>query len=155
MKYIQHTLLLFILSLVSFAGMSFMVHADDSDLVIGIWEPTDGRARIKIEKIGSKYYGRIIWLKEPNDPATQKPKLDRNNPDTSMRRAPIKGLRILKDFSYKGKKEWSGGTIYDPKNGKTYSCVINMKKDNEIDIRGYVGVKALGRTDTWKKYTEK
>ncbi len=130
-------------------------NAEETDLIIGTWQPSDGRSRIKIEKIASKYYGRIVWLIEPTDPKTSKPKTDKNNPDTSMRNAPLKGLRILKDFTYKGKKEWGGGTIYDPKNGKTYSCVINMKDENSLDIRGYVGVKALGRTDTWKKYTDK
>jgi uncharacterized protein (DUF2147 family) len=68
-----------------------------------------------------------------------------------MRKNPIKGNRILKDFIYKGKLEWGDGTIYDPKNGKTYRCVINMKDDNTIDIRGYVGIKTFGRTDTWKR----
>ncbi len=130
-------------------------HADDADLIVGIWEPSDGKSRIKIEKIGSKYYGRVVWLMVPNDPTTNKPKTDKFNPDTSMRKAPIKGLRILKDFIYKGKKEWGNGTIYDPKNGKTYSCVINMKEDNVLSIRGYIGVKAIGRTDTWKKHVEK
>jgi len=26
-----------------------------------------------------------------------------------------------------------------------------MKDENTLDIRGYVGVKALGRTDVWKR----
>lgn len=144
--------LLFMFMITSINGS---ITADDADKLIGMWEPSNGLSRIKIEKIGTKFYGRIIWLKVPNDPETQKPKTDKNNPDTAMRKAPLKGLRILKDFTYKGKNEWGSGTIYDPKNGKTYSCVINMKDDNNINIRGYVGVKALGRTDTWKRYTEK
>lgn len=123
----------------------------DADKLLGTWEPGDGRSKIKIEKIGTKYFGKIVWLKEPNDPDTKKPKLDKNNPDTAMRKNPIKGNRILKDFVYAGKKEWGSGTIYDPKNGKTYKCVINMKDDNTIDIRGYIGIKAIGRTDTWKR----
>lgn len=123
----------------------------DDDKLLGTWEPGDGRSKIKIEKIGTKYFGKIVWLKEPNDPETKKPKLDKNNPDTAMRKIPIKGNRILKDFVYAGKKEWGSGTIYDPKNGKTYKCVINMKDDNTIDIRGYIGIKAIGRTDTWKR----
>jgi uncharacterized protein (DUF2147 family) len=150
-KYIPGTFLIVMAGIMAMSA----TQVEESDLIIGIWEPSDGKARIKIEKIGHKYYGRVVWLKVPNDPNTSKPKTDMNNPDTSMRKAPIKGLRILKDFTYKGKKEWGGGTIYDPKNGKTYSCVIYLKDENTLDIRGYVGVKALGRTDTWKKYTEK
>jgi uncharacterized protein (DUF2147 family) len=26
-----------------------------------------------------------------------------------------------------------------------------MKDNNTLDIRGYIGVQALGRTDTWKR----
>jgi uncharacterized protein (DUF2147 family) len=123
----------------------------DADKLVGVWEPSNGRSKIKIEKIGTKYYGKIVWLKNPIDPNTEKPKVDKNNPDTTMRKVPLKGYRILKDFIYKGNKEWSDGTIYDPENGSTYSCTINMKEENLLDIRGYIGVKALGRTDTWSR----
>ncbi|MDI1235371.1 MAG: DUF2147 domain-containing protein [bacterium] len=136
-----------ILSSIGMAG----IQEADADKLLGTWEPGDSRSKIKIEKIGSKYFGKIVWLKEPNDPATKQPKLDKNNPDTALRNNPLKGNRILKDFIYVGKKEWGSGSIYDPKNGKTYKCVINMKDDNTIDIRGYIGIKAIGRTDTWKR----
>lgn len=97
---------------------------EDGDRLIGVWQPSNGKARVKIEKIGAKYYGKIVWLKEPNDPTTQKPKVDKNNPDASMQNVPLKGYRLLKDFIYSGKDEWTEGTIYDPENGSTYSCVI-------------------------------
>lgn len=124
---------------------------DGGDDLIGLWETGNGKARVKIEKIGSKYYGKIVWLREPIDPVTKKPKVDKNNPDEKMRNVPLRGYRMLKDFVYDSEeKEWSGGTIYDPESGSLYNCVI--KKDKEVlNIRGYVGVKALGRTDTWKR----
>jgi uncharacterized protein (DUF2147 family) len=124
---------------------------DDGDRLIGVWQPSSGKAKVKIEKIGTKYYGKIVWLKEPNDPTTQKSKVDKNNPDESMRNVPLKGYRMLKDFVYAGKEQWNEGTIYDPENGSTYSCEINMKDKNTLEIRGYIGVKALGRTDVWKR----
>lgn len=123
----------------------------EADKLIGVWEPSHGKARVKVEKIGTKYYGKIVWLKEPNDPETNQPKVDKNNPDASQRNVPLKGFRILKDFIYSGKGEWSEGTIYDPENGNTYKCIIKMKDDNTLDIRGYIGVEALGRTDVWKR----
>jgi uncharacterized protein (DUF2147 family) len=123
----------------------------EADLLVGVWEPSHGRARVKIDKIADKYYGKIVWLKEPNDPEKGTPKVDKNNPDESMRQVPLKGYRILKDFTYSGKREWSEGTIYDPENGNTYSCVIKATDDNTLDIRGYIGVKTFGRTDVWKR----
>lgn len=123
----------------------------DADRILGVWEPSNGKARVKVEKIGNKYYGKIVWLKEPNDPVTSQPKVDKNNPDESVRNVPLKGYRLLKDFTYTGKDEWTNGTIYDPENGSTYKCIIKMTDNNTLDIRGYIGVEALGRTDIWKR----
>jgi len=142
---------LLIIAFMAIVGFGFTQQDTKADRLIGIWEPSNGKSRVKIEKIGTKYYGKIVWLKEPIDPTTKKPKLDKNNADESMRNLPLKGYRILKDFNYTENDEWSDGTIYDPENGTVYSCVINMKENSVISIRGYIGVKALGRTDSWKK----
>jgi len=147
MKNLKITLLFAFASLFSFG----LFAQDEADLLIGVWEPSHGKAKVKIEKIGSKYYGKIVWLKEPNDPETGKPKVDKNNTDESMRSTPLRGYRILKDFEYTDKKTWTEGTIYDPENGSTYSSTIKMKDENTLDIRGYIGVSALGRTDVWKR----
>lgn len=140
--------LIMILSLSLFGTFAMAQNADD---IVGVWEPGHGKARVKIDNIDGKYYGRIVWLKEPNDPETGKPKTDANNPDASMKNVPLRGYRILKDFEYKGKGEWAEGTIYDPETGNTYSSVITWKDDNTLDIRGYVGVKTFGRSDTWRR----
>lgn len=139
-----------LLTISSFTSNPMSVQ-DGGDGIIGLWEPSNGKARVKIEKIGTKYYGKIVWLKEPHDPATQKPKVDKNNEDEKMRNVPLRGYRMLKDFVYDvASKEWSGGTIYDPESGSLYNCVITMEND-VLNIRGYVGIKALGRTDIWKR----
>lgn len=132
-------------------GFSLNVWAQDGDKLLGVWEPSNGKAKVKIEKIGEKYYGKIVWLKIPNDPETNLPKVDKNNPDEALRNTPLKGYRMLKDFVYKGDGEWAEGTIYDPESGSTYSCVIKMKDDNTLDIRGYIGISTFGRTDVWKR----
>lgn len=121
------------------------------DALIGVWEPSHGKARIKIEKIGTKYFGKIVWLKEPLNPETQQKKTDKNNPEESLRNKPVLGLRVLKDFEGKEKNTWENGTIYDPENGSTYNCKIEMKDNNTLEIRGYIGVPTFGRTDVWKR----
>ena len=123
----------------------------EADRLLGVWEPSNGKARVKIEKIGEKFYGKIVWLKEPNDAKTGQPKVDKNNPDPNLRTVPLKGYRLLKDFHFQGNNQWEDGTIYDPENGSTYKCVIKMTDPNTLDIRGYIGVEALGRTDVWKR----
>ena len=144
-----------ILALSFFAFSAFKTANDEGDRLLGVWEPSNGRARVKIEEIGTKYYGKIVWLKEPNDPKTNLPKTDKNNPDPTLQNAPLKGYRMLKDFVYSGSDEWAEGSIYDPLNGSTYSCTIKMEDPNTLNIRGYIGVSALGRTDVWKRLAVK
>jgi uncharacterized protein (DUF2147 family) len=123
---------------------------DEGDKLIGVWEPSHGKAKVKITKVGNKYYGKVVWLKFPTYDNGSK-KVDKNNPDPKMHETPILGYKILKDFEYVGKKTWENGTIYDPENGSTYNCVIKLKDNNTIEVRGYIGVSAIGRTDTWKR----
>lgn len=145
----KKSLLLSIVAFLAFACQSFS--QDQADKLIGVWEPSNGKARVKIEKIGNKYFGKIVWLKEPNDPDTGQPKVDKNNPDPALQNSPLKGYRLLKDFTFKGDNEWHEGTIYDPENGSNYSCTIKMVDENTLEIRGFIGISAFGRTDVWKR----
>lgn len=143
------------LFLITFSLLGYFSFAQEAEDIVGVWEPGHGKAKVKIDKIDDKFYGKIVWLKEPTDPDTGEAKLDKNNPDESMQNVPLRGYRILKDFEYQGEGVWEEGTIYDPESGTTYSCVITMKDENTLDIRGYVGVKTFGRTDTWRRLTKK
>ncbi len=129
--------------------------AQDADKLVGVWQPSNGRSMVKIDKLGNKFYGRVVWLKEPKD-ENGKPRTDINNPDESLRSTPIKGYRILKDFVYDEEEGlWTDGTIYDPNNGSTYNCKIELTEENQIEIRGYVGTPVFGRTDVWTRLVKK
>jgi uncharacterized protein (DUF2147 family) len=54
-------------------------------------------------------------------------------------------------FEFKSENNWEKGTIYDPENGKTYSCKIYLENKNTMKIRGYIGISLIGRTDTWTR----
>jgi uncharacterized protein (DUF2147 family) len=143
-----HTLFLGI-CLSWFAGTA---QSSEADRIVGTWVPSHGKARVKIEKIGSKYFGKSVWLKEPND-ANGNPKTDINNPDPALRNQPRLGLRIMKDFVYEGEGVWSGGTVYDPEKGKTYCGKIKWIDADHLDLRGSIcGFNLLGRTDTWTRF---
>ena len=122
-----------------------------ADALVGYWQNGEGTGHIKIEKIGTKYYGKIVWLKEPNDKETGKPKVDKKNPNKDMRNTPILGYRVLRDFVFQGDNKWKEGMIYDPKKGEDYKCNITLVNANTLDVRGFVGISLIGRTDTWKR----
>lgn len=126
----------------------------ESDKIVGVWEVGSGKARVKITKYGDKFGGKIVWLKEPTYPDGTK-KVDKNNPDETKRTTPLLGYNNLLGFSYKGKSEYDGGTIYDPENGNVYNCVISLKDENTLEVRGFIGVQLFGRTDNWKRVTVK
>lgn len=134
---------------------SFCYFQDESDAIVGVWKNGEGTGMIRIYKNGDKYQGKIVWLKEPNDPETGKPKLDKNHPDESVRTRPVLGLINTWGFVYKGKKVWDDGKIYDPKNGNTYDCTMKLKDQNSLEVRGYIGVSIIGRTDTWTRQVSK
>ncbi len=125
-----------------------------ADRIIGLWQVGSGKARVKITKYGDKYAGKIVWLKEPNNPDGSK-KVDKNNPDEAKRTTQLLGLTNLLGFEYKSGSDYENGTIYDPENGSTYNCVITLEDDNTLKVRGYIGVTIFGRTDTWKRLVVK
>ena len=62
------------------------------------------------------------------------------------------GLQILNSFKYyKNDKVWDDGTIYDPKNGKTYSCKITQNSNGDLNVRGFIGFSLLGRSELFTK----
>lgn len=60
----------------------------------------------------------------------------------------IIGLGIIWGLKDDGHGVWSGGSILDPKSGKIYKAKITVQ-GNKLLVRGYVGVSAFGRTQTW------
>lgn len=139
------TLKLAILSLF----IAFACKAQNADAINGKWLSLTGEGQVLIYKKGTKYFGKLNWIKFPNDPAG-KPKTDSKNPDPSLRSRPELGLELLQNFTYDGDKTYEDGTIYDPKSGKTYSCKMTLN-GNKLKIRGYIGISLLGRTETWTR----
>jgi uncharacterized protein (DUF2147 family) len=136
------------LLVVIFLSANTFAQTTNKDALLGTWLTGSVKGKVLIYKDGDKYSGKIVWLKEPNrEDGTAK--LDRNNSDKALQTRPIMGLNMLKGFIFDVDK-WVDGTIYDPENGKTYSCKITWR-DGKLDVRGYIGISLLGRTDTWFK----
>jgi uncharacterized protein (DUF2147 family) len=148
----------YLLNLLLMLSLAFGAQAQNNpDDVVGVWKNGEGTGIVQIYKTKSGHYaGKIIWLKEPIDPDTGNPKLDKRNPDESKRSTPTLGLVNLKGFKYNAEdKVWENGTIYDPKNGQEYSCKISMENNSTINVRGYIGISLIGRTDTWTRQVKK
>lgn len=124
---------------------ALQIFASSPDDILGVWATSSNKAHIQIFKLKGKYYGKIIWLKNPNDPITGTPKVDKRNPVAGLRNQSILGLVVLRDFKYNN-DEWTAGKIYNPEDGKEYKSYIKLNK-NELSVRGYVGISLLGKTE--------
>ncbi|MDZ4667957.1 MAG: DUF2147 domain-containing protein [bacterium] len=147
-------LTLIILCIFFSLNTSMAQNPSSGEEIIGVWESGSGKARVNIAKSGNYYYGRIVWLKEPLD-EKGKPKVDKNNSDETKRSVPLLGLKMLSGFEYKSDNLWEEGTIYDPESGSLYNCKINLEDKNTMNIRGFIGISAFGRTDVWKRLAMK
>ncbi|MGL6070562.1 DUF2147 domain-containing protein [Craterilacuibacter sp.] len=61
---------------------------------------------------------------------------------------PVVGMNMLWGLKKEG-NGWDGGKILDPKTGKIYSAKMKLTADNKLEVRGFIGMALLGRTQTW------
>ncbi len=123
-----------------------------ADKILGTWynEPKD--AKIEVYKKGSKYYGKIIWLKNNENADGSSPKLDSKNEDESKRSRAIVGSNIVSGLVWdEDDNEWDDGEIYDPRSGSTYSVYAQLESKNKLFIKGYLGISIIGRSTYWTR----
>jgi uncharacterized protein (DUF2147 family) len=143
--------------LVVFVLAASQAYGADPGAIVGVWSTKDNDAKVEIYKCGNYYCGKIVHLARPNYPPNDKegmgglPKVDRHNPDPKLRNQPLLGLELLRGFHYDGDNSWTGGEIYDPDNGKTYKSQMTLPGPDRLNLRGYIGIPLLGRTETWTR----
>lgn len=135
----KKTIALFVLMLCSLGAFS--------QSFTGKWKTIDDetgqeKSIVEIYEQNGKLYGKVVEiLTDKKDAKCDKCK-------GSDKGKPIKGLVIIKGLKKDG-SSYSGGTITDPNSGKKYKCAIKLNGSDKLDVRGYVGIQALGRTQTW------
>lgn len=122
-----------------------------NDRIEGIWFNNEKTAKVEIFKgEDAKLYGKIVWLKKSLRGGRSI--LDVNNPKPTLRSRPLIGMTVMGGFTKDDEADrYTDGSIYDPKNGKTYNCRISQLKENELDIRGYIGIALMGRKTRWSR----
>jgi len=115
--------------------------------ITGKWINEDNDAQIEIFQKESKFFGRIVWLKEPNQPSG-KPKTDLKNENDNLRKRPIIGLVILSDLVYSNGK-WINGSMYSPKNGVSVACSATLINENELKLT--LSKSVFTTTKIWKR----
>ena len=135
-------------SIVAAVGLVLAAPSVLAEDILGLWDA--GESHVEIYACGDRLCGRIAVLDEPLD-EDGKEKLDKNNPEPALQSRPLLGMDLIAGFVRAGKKKWEDGTIYDPRDGKTYKCVMKLQRDGSLKVRGYVGIPLLGKTVVWTR----
>jgi uncharacterized protein (DUF2147 family) len=133
------------LSLASIAGFAFA----EASTPVGVWKTIDDetgkeKSYVRITDNGGVLTGKIEKLINPKeaDPKCTKCTDDRKD-------QPVVGMTIIRNVKQDG-DQWDGGDILDPNNGKVYKVRLKTEDDGKkLNVRGYIGVPMLGRSQTW------
>jgi len=117
---------------------------------IGTWKTIDDetgkeKSLVEIYEKDGELYGKVVKILtkgKENSKCTECKGTNKNKP--------ILGMTILYGLKKKG-NEWTGGKILDPNSGKEYKATVKLNGNDKLDVRGYVGISLVGRTQTWQK----
>ena len=118
---------------------------------VGLWKNIDDvsgkpRALIRITETNGTLEGKIEKV-FPGPADSQNPKCEKC--EGANKDAPIVGLVILSGLKKDG-DAYADGQILDPDNGKLYSSKVQLADGGKkLNVRGYIGVPMLGRSQTW------
>jgi uncharacterized protein (DUF2147 family) len=115
----------------------------------GTWLSEDGGLKVHLSYCGGKLCGKVVWLNEPIDRSTGKPKTDARNPDPAKRARPLIGLKVVNSFKPYGRNEWSG-TIYNADDGRNYKAYLKLEDERTARLQGCVFA-VLCRSHTWRR----
>lgn len=134
-------------SIVTVAATSLPTKAQDAS-VVGTWLTEKGDAQIRVTTCGAGICGKVVGLREPNDPETGKPATDNNNPNPARAQRPIIGLNLFNDMRATGPARWAG-RIYNAEDGQFYASKVTLQSPTRLRVEGCVG--ALCGGETWSK----
>lgn len=147
-------MLLRLLVLMLTAGLAGRPLAAQSPLATDAWYDAEAGVRIAFAAAADgPLTARIVWLRDPIDSLTGAPALDGRNPKPELRERPVLGLPMIEGMRQEAEGSWTGGTIYDARNGKTYRASLRLAHPDTLRVRGYVkvGFVKLGRTAIWTR----
>ena len=140
-----------IFTLLFYIGLlaAFVPQDSPNAKVLGKWKTIDDQTKkaksiIEIYEVNGKVHGKIAELL---DGVSQ----DETCKECNGKRKGQKlvGMEIMYGLERDGNNEWEDGKIYDPENGKEYSCEIKLVSADKLEVRGYVGFSFVGRSQHW------
>lgn len=119
----------------------------------GLWLTENERSVVKVERCqdSRNVCGYIHWIIDGG--MTH----DTKNPVEGLRGQPMCDLQVLQNFqeSQTTQNEWVDGKIYKADDGDIYDATLNVVSDDKMEVRGYIGIPLLGKSQTWTRVNAK
>lgn len=139
-------------------GLSQLSLAQSPDDIIGRWQAIDEKTgepttQIDIKKEVNGTYSGTIKVPTPRV-GYEQPTHCVNCPSPYTNQ-PIVGLKLMTNLKYDDGLNYKNGSIIDPFIGKVYRLSARLKPNGQrLTLRGYIGVSALGRSQTWVRVNQ-
>jgi uncharacterized protein (DUF2147 family) len=114
----------------------------------GNWYTKDNESQIRITICGGLLCGSLVWLQDPNDPATGQPLTDKHNPNPGKKSRPLLGTQIILGMTPSGPNRWSG-QLYNAEDGKNYTGSFTMTGPNTAEVQGCLLI--FCQSQTWTR----
>jgi uncharacterized protein (DUF2147 family) len=115
----------------------------------GVWLSADGRVKVRVTDCNGALCGTVVWLKEPIDPQTHRPRTDKLNPKVNNRDRPMLGLQVVHGLKPVGENKWSG-PIYNADEGHSYNVNLTLISPTKVALKGcLLGV--FCKVQTWTR----
>ena len=128
---------------------------DKADNIVGNWRATRSGevSKVKVSRSADgTYMAQVYWVEVDKDKNGNK-KLDRKNPDKSLRSTPCDQIVLIKGLKYNAeKKQWDGTEVYDPTKGIRAKCVVFFEKDGRLRIKG--SILGISQSVYWDRLSE-
>ena len=99
--------------------------------VQGVWQRSDGMARVQFSPCGGGYCGTIVWLKRPDGPAHV-------------------GQQVFFGMAQEGPNKWTG-QAFNPEDGKTYDGSMTLS-GRHLTTQGCALGGMICKTSSWNKF---
>lgn len=108
--------------------MAASLSAQNIDDIKGTYFTDTKLAKVKLERSGDRYNGRMIWNNEQGD-------------------TPECKILVLRNLEF-GRQMWTG-RIYDPRNKSEYDVDITLTEDRSMKVTARKGI--LKKSFVWKR----
>jgi uncharacterized protein (DUF2147 family) len=116
----------------------------------GTWLTEDGSSKIRFESCGAFSCGRLVWLRDPNDPETGQPLLDKNNPDPALRGRRLLGILVFTELQAVHSGAWKA-KAYNAEDSKQYDVTLTITPPDQLSLKGCGLAGLICRTELWTR----